>query len=197
MSTDDHAQEFAAAALQAFDDRGLTTDEQVRSAGGPSNTTMTALRKAARGDAQMREPRSDMLRRIEEAAGWHPGEGRRLWRTGEYPESRNTPPAWAVSRSRDPLDLIMLKLGDLEDRIDRLEQEQSHGDAAPTTRAAGSAATDDLAGRRGKRERVSDPDDDLSQEELNRLGAEAAKKAARKGKVEPDLWDQTDPDADS
>lgn len=88
MSTD-HAQEFAAAALQAFDDRGLSTDDQVRRAGGPSNTTMTALRKAARGELGMKEPRSDMLRRIEEAAGWRPGDARKLWRTGMYPAMRS------------------------------------------------------------------------------------------------------------
>lgn len=134
MSTD-HAQEFAAAALQAFDDRGLTTDEKVRLGGGPSNTTMTALRKVARGEAAMKQPRSDTMERIERAAGWGAGDGLRLWRHGDYPAPRDgvsgdVQTADYVAAPGEPAEEtytladVMREIKGMRERLDRIEKER-------------------------------------------------------------------------
>lgn len=81
------SQRFAEVVLAAFATEGHTTDELVHDAGGPSSTYMTGLRKTAAG-AEMKEPRSDTYRRIERAAGWKRGSGRRVWLGGE-PETLN------------------------------------------------------------------------------------------------------------
>lgn len=145
MSTEQQ-QHFAKTALAAFDERGLTTDEMVRFAGGPSNTTMTVLRKVARGETTMKEPRSDTARRIERAAYWKPGSVRELWRNGTMPELEDPPitaasfggdgerarypklPPMPTSSPRpiriagdDPLALAFRRMADLEDRIEVLE----------------------------------------------------------------------------
>lgn len=87
---------FADAVLAAFQAAGLHTDAAVQSAGGPSSTYMTYLRKAAAGEDALKEPRGDTQRRVEAAAGWPSGSARVAWRTGAAPSIPNpTEPAWA------------------------------------------------------------------------------------------------------
>lgn len=79
--------EFAQRVLKAFDDAGHATDEEVGDAGGPSTTTLAKYRKVASGDMSMTEPRGDVLKRIDRAAGWRSGSARALWRDGKEPEA--------------------------------------------------------------------------------------------------------------
>lgn len=78
--------EFARRVLEAFTAAGHATDEEVGDAGGPSTTTMAKYRKVANGEMTMTEPRGDVLRRIDRAAGWKSGSARALWRQGTEPE---------------------------------------------------------------------------------------------------------------
>lgn len=82
---------FARRVLQGFLDAGLTTDEEVRAAHGPSTSTMTKLRAAAEKGYQMPEPRGDTYRNIDRAAGWRSGSARALWRTGDQPQVMDPP----------------------------------------------------------------------------------------------------------
>lgn len=77
-------QDFARRVLAAFKDAGHYTDDEVKDAGGPSSTTMTKLRKARDGQ-EMDEPRGDVHRRIDTAAGWQIGSSRMLWHKGQEP----------------------------------------------------------------------------------------------------------------
>ena len=79
-------QNFARRVLAAFKDAGHYTDDEIKSAGGPSSTTLTKLRKAAAG-LGMDEPRGDVHRRIDVAAGWRPGASRALWHHGQEPSA--------------------------------------------------------------------------------------------------------------
>lgn len=78
---------FAERVLAAFESAGHVTDEDVVAAGGPSTTTLTKYRKVAAGEMTMKEPRGDVLRRIDLAADWRVGSARALWRTQELPDS--------------------------------------------------------------------------------------------------------------
>lgn len=153
-----NSERFAKLVLAAFDAEGHTTDELVHEAGGPSSTYMTGLRKAATG-APMTEPRSDTYRRIESAAGWRRGVGRRVW-LGEDPELLRHaaavrlreavgPDAVIVERQPGPrkkrysagrdgfIERLADRLLDLEERVDFLEQQMQkiggdEGDAGGT-----------------------------------------------------------------
>lgn len=84
------SEQFAKTVLAAFEIAGLVTDVEVGAAGGPSTTYMTNLRKAALGNEDLTEPRSDTYRRIETAAGWPPGAARALYREGTPPVEPGT-----------------------------------------------------------------------------------------------------------
>src|SRR5690349_2130906 len=81
-------QQFALTVLQAFRDAGNDTDAEVARAGGPSNSTMSKIRKVAAGVAEMDRPRGDTLEGIDRAAGWERGAAKRLW---GYAESSREP----------------------------------------------------------------------------------------------------------
>lgn len=78
-------QQYASRVLAAFTQAGHYTDQEIVAAGGPSTTTLTKIRKVAAGGAAMPEPRGDVHRKIDTAAGWVPGSSRRLWHRGEEP----------------------------------------------------------------------------------------------------------------
>lgn len=84
MSAD--VQRFAQVVLSAFRTAGRSTDSEVSRAGGPSTTTMTKLRAAAKGEP-LAEPRSQTWTAIERAANWPPGSARSVWEGGEPPET--------------------------------------------------------------------------------------------------------------
>lgn len=85
MSSD--AARFARIVLRAFEEAGRTSDTSVAAAGGPSTTTMTKLRHAAKGSGDLAEPRSQTWAAIERAANWPTGSARRVW-AGEEPPKR-------------------------------------------------------------------------------------------------------------
>lgn len=154
-----NSQRFASLVIAAFDDRALTTDELVKQAGGPSNTYMTSLRKAADGKADMTEPRSDTYRRIEVAGNWKKGTARLVWRgadpvvipkyepVSEWSTPESLPPRRRFSTGLEGYaERIADRLMDLEERVDLLEQQLHErlggdgnvdadhaGDPAPTT----------------------------------------------------------------
>lgn len=78
--------EFAQRVLNAFEEAGHATDEEVGNADGPSTTTLAKYRKVAAGEMTMGEPRGDVMKRIDQAAKWEPGSARALWRQGRAPE---------------------------------------------------------------------------------------------------------------
>lgn len=178
MSTDSQ-KHFASAVLAAFEKRGLTTDEMVRYAGGPSNTTMTVLRKVARGETTMKEPRSDTAARIEQAAYWTAGSVVSLWREGKEPALR-PPPVTADDFRResdpdrerpiypplpkmhkrapmridpyDPAAYVARHVADLEDRIEVLEtfmEEQTKKEKEVVAGADGAAPNTEAGPRVG------------------------------------------------
>lgn len=132
-----NSKRFASLVIAAFEERALTTDELVKQAGGPSNTYMTNLRKAAEGKVEMTEPRSDTYRRIEVAANWRRGTARLVWRGEDpvtNPESRfdllrkvagePTPQRRRFSDSLEGyVERIADRLTDLEERVEVLEQQ--------------------------------------------------------------------------
>lgn len=77
-------QHFATVVLDAFRAARLFTVEQIVEAGGPSTTTLTKLRKAAKG-SPMARPRGDTMRKIDTAAEWPDGSAMVLWETNELP----------------------------------------------------------------------------------------------------------------
>lgn len=83
MST--NSQRFARLVLAAFDAAGRSTDAEVGRAGGPSTSTMTKLRAAAKG-ADLAEPRSQTWTAIEKAANWPAGSARKVWEGDNPPE---------------------------------------------------------------------------------------------------------------
>ena len=83
---------FAEAVLDAFRAAGRLTDAEVVAAGGPSDSYMTSLRKAAQGDLLLAQPRGHTQRRIERAAGWGPGSTLKVWEGGEPTLASATPP---------------------------------------------------------------------------------------------------------
>lgn len=158
MSSESPAQRFARLVIAAFESQALTTDELVKRAGGPSNTYMTGLRKAAEGLADMKEPRSDTYRRIERAANWQRDTARLVWR-GDDPRPQpefqpvapwhkkpELPRARRFSSGLDGyVERIADRLLDLEERVDFLEQQLQaqggdEGDAGgtPATKLPGS-----------------------------------------------------------
>jgi hypothetical protein len=166
-------QRFAQVVLKAFVDAGRATDKEVGEAGGPSTSTMTTLRKVARGGGTMRDPRPDSLRKIERAARWTTGSARALWETGAEPtvEPRYTftdavrdfPPgvetltreeariyfgtglATAVERLTD-------RVLELEERLDLLEDQLSEGPA----RTGFALAADEDGSIAGEQESTND-----------------------------------------
>lgn len=139
-----NAQKFAATALDAFKAAGHYTDQEVGNAGGPSTTTMTLLRKVANGSSEMREPRSDMLKKIDAAAGWPVGSARLLWERGELPGPGQRTREQVYEGMKNPktsedhmrirllrqqtaggldvvLDRVLERLRSIEDRLDALE----------------------------------------------------------------------------
>lgn len=84
MSSKDHDRAFVEAVLDAFQAAGCYTDKEVDDAGGPSTSWMTEARRIRDGkqDAFNGKPRSDTLRRIDQAAKWVPGSARQLLYTG-------------------------------------------------------------------------------------------------------------------
>lgn len=154
MSSESPEQRFARLVIEAFESQALTTDELVKQAGGPSNTYMTGLRKAAEGKSGFKEPRSDTYGRIERAANWKRGTARKVWRGGEpepHPEfvpvapwqkEPELPRRRTFSSGLDGyVERIADRLLDLEERVDYLEQQLQErggdeGDAggAPATR---------------------------------------------------------------
>lgn len=100
-------QEFARVVLEAFKAAGVTTDTEVAQAKGPSTSTMTKLRKAAKGKSNLPRPRRPTLEAIERAAGWAPGSAARVWEGGE-PEPAPPPPLPAgVKPLGDPTDELV------------------------------------------------------------------------------------------
>lgn len=165
-----NSQRFATLVIAAFDDRTLTTDELVKQAGGPSNTYMTNLRKAAKGEVEMKEPRSDTYGRIERAANWKKGTARLVWRGDEpdvippvdadHPLSRyakpEMPPRRRFSGGIDGyVERIADRLIDLEERVELLEQrlQEGGGDDGEATSAENrkpAPGPDDQPGTRGQ-----------------------------------------------
>lgn len=74
---------FAQIVLDAFRQAGVTTDTDVARAQGPSTSTMTKLRKAALGDADLARPRTPTMEAIDRTAKWAPGSAMRVWDGGE------------------------------------------------------------------------------------------------------------------
>lgn len=78
------SQRFAQLLLARLHRLGLETDREVAEAGGPSTTTMTKIRAAARDPkVALPRPRADGARRIDRAANWAPGSARRVYDGGE------------------------------------------------------------------------------------------------------------------
>jgi len=90
MSSD--AARFARIVLEAFETAGRTSDSSIAAAGGPSTSTMTKLRHAAKGSGTLAEPRSQTWAAIERAANWPTGSARRVWAGGDPPEIKDIVP---------------------------------------------------------------------------------------------------------
>lgn len=73
------SQVFAMKVLDAFRAAGRLTDTDVAAAGGPSDSYMTSLRKAAAGSVVLPEPRGNTQKAIETAARWAPGSTLKVW----------------------------------------------------------------------------------------------------------------------
>lgn len=84
MSAD--TQRFARVVLAAFEAAGRSTDTEVSRAGGPSTSTMTKLRNAAKGTGDLAEPRAHTWAAIESVAGWPAGTAKRVWNGAEPPD---------------------------------------------------------------------------------------------------------------
>lgn len=136
MSSESTEQRFARLVIAAFESQALTTDELVKQAGGPSNTYMTGLRKAAEGKGPLTEPRSDTYRRIERAANWRKDSARLVWRGAKpapypvpdweptYGKREELPRRRRFSSGLDGyVERIADRLLDLEERVDFLEQQ--------------------------------------------------------------------------
>lgn len=132
MSSQPLPQRFAALVIAGFREAGHSSDADVVAAGGPSTTFMTKLRKVAKGEEDMPQPRGDTMRRIEVAAQWPPGVARRVWDGGDVGTVRATGlhPA-AVDKRVWPADpvtrqwiwALMDEYNHLTDRIVALERE--------------------------------------------------------------------------
>lgn len=86
---------FAKRVLDSIRAAGRHTDADVAAVGGPSDSYMTTLRKAAAGEALLPEPRGHTQKRIEQAAGWAPGSALKVWAGGDpVPQPRGTDPSW-------------------------------------------------------------------------------------------------------
>lgn len=83
MSAD--PQRFARIVLEAFEAAGHRTDAEVGRVHGPSTSTMTKLRKVAKGDEVMSTPKEPTWSAIDRAAEWPEGTARRVW-AGATPE---------------------------------------------------------------------------------------------------------------
>lgn len=123
---------FAQRVLEAFAASGRTTDQEVATAGGPSSTTMTTLRKLADGTTRVARLRSDTLRRIDAAAGWAEGTAKAAWITGSTDPIESTAHTLsghgAIHRQSftgygldDYLRGLEVRLLDTEERLDAIE----------------------------------------------------------------------------
>lgn len=130
MSAD--AQRFAQVVLDGLAAAGLFTDRAIGSAGGPSTSTMTLLRKVARGEISMSEPREPTWSNIDKAAGWEPGSARRVW-AGSEPVGGSTeddtyvasPGARAISGVTN--EEVLRELREMQQRIDELSRRLANG----------------------------------------------------------------------
>lgn len=124
--------EFAKRVLSAFEAAGHATDEEVGDAGGPSTTTLAKYRKVAQGEMTMTEPRGDVMRRIDRAAGWRQGAARQLWRDGRDPEPPTEGRLLSLAESRPGrkvrvdseqgfIQYLAERLTEVEERLDLLE----------------------------------------------------------------------------
>lgn len=135
--------EFARRVLDAFEEAGHATDEEVGDAGGPSTTTLAKYRKVASGEMSMTEPRGDVLRRIDAAAGWELGSARALWRDQRDPAPGSTASIAVASARRrlrerpamvgDAAHAAWLgeRLSEVEERIDLIMERLNELSAAP------------------------------------------------------------------
>lgn len=76
-------EEFARVVLAAFREAGITSDTDVARAKGPSTSTMTKLRKAASGEADLARPRQPTMDAIDRTARWEPGSAAKVWDGGK------------------------------------------------------------------------------------------------------------------
>jgi hypothetical protein len=80
MSSQPIPEKFRDTIIERADQLGLTSDDKVKAAGGPSSSTMTKLRRA-----DPTTPRGDTFDRLDKALQWTGGSARRLWFTGVTP----------------------------------------------------------------------------------------------------------------
>lgn len=115
---------FAAAVIEGFQVAGLYTDAEIYSAGGPSTTTMTKLRKVAAGEEAMSEPRTPTYAKIERAAGWTHGSARGIWRDGALPQLKVVEAVPSVTLTPANMDQVVQQMLDrlmqIEDRLDQV-----------------------------------------------------------------------------
>jgi hypothetical protein len=72
-------QRFAQVLLARYEELDIVGDDEIGRAGGVSDSTMTKVRKAARGEADMAPPRNPAFKKYDLSARWEPGSARRLW----------------------------------------------------------------------------------------------------------------------
>lgn len=132
------SQQFAHRVLAAFNDAGRNTDEQIKHAGGPSSTTLTAYRRAANGEGDIPTPRQPTFERIEKAANWPAGQARKVWQ-GEAPPT-------ALEAVGGVIEEVSLdeRIEQLEARVSALEQGVHRGNTATTSDAGATSARDEV-----------------------------------------------------
>lgn len=80
MSSQPSPEQFRDTIVDRAEELGLTSDEKVKAAGGPSSSTMTKIRRA-----DPTTPRGDTFDRLDKALQWIGGSARRLWFGGVAP----------------------------------------------------------------------------------------------------------------
>lgn len=118
------SQRFARVVLGAFEAVGRTTDTLVSRAGGPSTSTMTKLRNAAKGVDDLAEPRSNTLAAIEAVTGWPAGTAKRVWNGAEPPDPAT---AEVVAADPEPLPEGARRIGAPEDDLVEFTVEGNFG----------------------------------------------------------------------
>lgn len=116
-STETQSRRFAKRVLDSIRAAGRTTDADVAAVGGPSDSYMTTLRKAAAGEVLLPEPRGHTQKRIEQAAGWMPGSVLKVWNGDEptvaarMPRDLQPGDTWreAVATSAGPSDQELMQ----------------------------------------------------------------------------------------